>query len=68
MATSESEGVSIEEFRLLTERADLQLSPEELVELKPLYELHLMHIQTLRSIDFKAEEIGLAFHPDWPPA
>ena len=67
MATSERGEVSLEEFRLLVDRAGLVLSPEELKELKPLYEIHLKDIQTLRSIDLGAEEIGLAFHPDWPP-
>ena len=60
--------MSAEQFKLMTEMAGLGLTPEELAELKPLYDLYQEHIKVLRSIDFQAEEIGLTFHPDWPSA
>ena len=58
--------MTLEEFKLLTERAGLGLSADELEELKPLYERYFAHVELLHSIDFQAEEIALTFHPDWP--
>ncbi len=68
MSTSGSEGVTLEEFKLMTDRAGLGLSPQELEELKPLYELYLPYIKLLHSIDLmRGEEISLDFHPGWTP-
>ena len=58
--------VSIEAFRLMAEQAGLGLNQQELNELKPLYDLYFEYIKQLHSIDYQAEEIALAFHPDWP--
>ena len=68
MTTPGEGGVTPEEFRLMTERAGLGLRPDELEELKPLYDMYAQYIKTLHSIDFQAEEIGMTFHPDWPSA
>ena len=68
MATPGDEAVTSEEFKLMTERAGLGMSAEELDELKPMYELYAQYIQLLHSIDLQAEEIGVTFHPDWPTA
>ena len=68
MATSGQQAVTSEEFKLMTELAGLGLAPEELEELKPLYELYAEYIKILHSIAFQAEEIGMTFHPDWPSA
>ncbi len=68
MATPEQQAVTSEQFKLMTELAGLGLAPEELEELKPLYELYAEYIKILHSIDFQAEEIGMTFHPDWPSA
>ena len=57
----------MEEFRLMTQRAGLGMTPEEVAELKPLYELYAQYINMLHSIDLQAEEIGVTFHADWPP-
>ncbi len=65
MATARDEEITLEQFRLLAERAGLGLSSEDLSELKPLYELYLKQIAPMRSLNLKAEEIGVAFHPDW---
>jgi Asp-tRNA(Asn)/Glu-tRNA(Gln) amidotransferase C subunit len=66
MATPGGDSITPEEFKRLTEQAGLGLSDEELEKLRPLYELHLPYLAQLHSIDFKSEEISLAFHPDWP--
>ena len=48
--------------------AGLGMTDQELEDLKPLYDLYTQHTEILHSIDFGAEEIGMTFHPDWPPA
>jgi hypothetical protein len=68
MATPERQAVTSEEFKLMTELAGLGMAPEEVEELKPLYDLYFEYIKVLHSIDFQAEEIGMTFHPDWPSA
>ena len=65
MATPSEGAVGSEEFKLMTERAGLGLSAAELEELKPMYDLYAQYIKLLHSIDLQAEEIGVAFHPDW---
>lgn len=66
MSTQGSGGISMEEFRLMADRAGLGLTQTELEELKPLYELYLPHIEKLHSVDLGAEEISLSFEADWP--
>ena len=66
MSSANEPGVSFEEFRLMAERAGLGMTTQELEDLKPLYDLYTQYTETLHSIDFGAEEIGLTFHPDWP--
>ena len=65
MALSESEGASLEQLRSMSQQAGLGMSDRELEELKPLYDLYLEYIRKVHSIDLQAEEIGVAFHPDW---
>ena len=60
--------VTPEEFKLMSDRAGLGMSQEELDQLKPLYDLYAHYIQQLHSIDLQAEEIGVTFHPEWPSA
>jgi hypothetical protein len=68
MSSADEPGVSFEEFRLMAERAGLGMTVQELEDLKPLYDLYAQYTEILHSIDFGAEEIGMTFHPDWPPA
>ena len=68
MATSRGDMVTPEEFKLMSDRAGLGMSQQELDELKPLYDMYSQYIQQLHSIDLQAEEIGLNFHPEWPSA
>ena len=65
MSTTGDQKVSLEAFKLMAEQAGLGLNQQELEELKPLYDLYLPTINQLHSIDFQAEEMALAFHPDW---
>lgn len=66
MTTAGEGAVSLEVFKLLADRAGLGLSLKELEELKPLYDLHLGYVNQLHSIELGAEEIAVAFQPDWP--
>ncbi len=68
MSSANEPGVSFEEFRQMAQRAGLGMTTQELEDLKPLYDLYAQYTETLHSIDFGAEEIGMTFHPDWPSA
>ena len=52
----------------MTDRAGLGMSQEELDHLKPLYDLYALYLQQIHSIDLGAEDMGVAFHPEWPSA
>ena len=56
--------ISIEEFRLMADRAGLGMNQQELEDLKPIYELYLPYIEMVHSIDFGPEEMVVEFHPD----
>ena len=60
------EDISIEEFRLMADRAGLGLKEGELEELKPIYDLYAAYAAQLHEINFGAEEMVVEFHPDWP--
>ena len=49
----------------MAERAGLGLTEEELERLRPLYGLYLEFVNQLHSVDLQAEEIALAYQPDW---
>ena len=68
MTTPGEETVTSDEFRRMAEMAGLGMTQAELDELKPLYDLYTPYLKLLHSIEFGAEEIGVTFHPDWPPA
>ena len=64
----ESREVSMEEFRLMADRAGLGLTDQELEDLKPIYDLYAAYAAQLHDINFGAEEMVVEFHPDWPGA
>ena len=68
MATSGQQGVNAEQFAMMTRLAGLNMSQEEIDDLKPMYDLYSEYIRLVHSVDLQAEEIGLTFHPDWPTA
>ena len=65
---AESEGISLEHFKVLTERAGLQLSPEELTALKPMYDFYAEAIQSLHEVQLDAEDLAVTFLPNWASA
>ena len=60
--------VSMEEFKLMADRAGLGMSQDELDALKPIYELYAAYTRELHTLSFGAEEMVVEFHPDWPEA
>ena len=58
--------VSMEEFKLMADRAGLGMDQQELDELKPVYDLYAAYAQQLHAVNFGAEEMVVEFHPDWP--
>ena len=62
----EADGISMEEFKLMADRAGLGMSQDELDELKPIYEMYAAYAQQLHTLSFGAEEMVVEFHPDWP--
>jgi len=33
-----------------------------------LYDLYSLYLQQIHSIDLRAEDMGVTFHPEWPSA
>ena len=62
-----AEGIAPEAFRVLTERAGLALSDEELASLKPMFDFYAEQIDILHSIDLDNEDLAVAFVPTWDP-
>ena len=60
--------ISMEEFKLMADRAGLGMTQDELDSLKPIYELYAAYAQELHTLSFGAEEMVVEFHPDWPEA
>ena len=58
--------MSMEEFQLLADRAGFGMSQQELLELKPIYDMYAQWAEQLHAVDLRAEEMVLEFHPDWP--
>ena len=68
MASAGNSRVSMDQFKTMTELAGLGMTNEEIEQLKPLYDLYAQYINVVHSVELGAEEIGVTFHPDWPPA
>ena len=64
---AEPEGIPMENFRALVERARLTLSTEELESLKPMYDYYAGQIASLHDVDLGAEDLAVAFSPNWDP-
>lgn len=61
-----SQEVSIERLKIMAELAGLNMTEQEVEELKPLYDLHFQYARQLHAIDLGAEEIAVSFEADWP--
>ena len=65
MATPDA--ISLEQFQTLTERARLNLTPDEVAALKPMYDFYAAQIRSLHEIPLDAEDLAVSFSPTWAP-
>lgn len=64
---AELDGISLEAFRVLTERTGLSLSDAELTSLKPLFDFYAEQIEKLHQVELDVEDLAVTFAPDWAP-
>jgi hypothetical protein len=62
-----SEGISLEQLRVLSERAGLRLAEAELAALKPLYDHYARLVPALFAVDLEAEDLAVMYTPNWEP-
>ena len=65
MATPDA--ISLEQFQILTERARLNLTSDEVAALKPMYDFYAAQIRSLHEIPLDAEDLAVSFSPTWDP-
>lgn len=61
---SESESISIEDFRVLTERSGMSLNPDELAALKPMYDHFARQIAPIHQLELDAEDLAVVFQTE----
>ena len=64
---AESEGISVEQFGTLAERAGLTMKTEELTALKPMFDYYAKQIKLLFEIELDAEDLAVVYSPNWDP-
>ena len=64
----DSEYTTMEQFKALAERAGMDLTPEDLEELKPVYELYAEQAAQLHELDLGDGDLALTFSPDDGPS
>lgn len=64
---AERETISLDHFRILTTRAGLTLTADELAALKPMYDHYAGLIQSLHEVPLEAEDLAVTFSPNWDP-
>ena len=62
------EQLTLEQFKVLVDRAGVVISVEELPKMKDLYEQFYGYVQLIHSVDLGNEPLGVTFHPDWEPS
>ena len=61
---SETEGLSMEEFRARVAAAGLELTKDELESLKPLFDLQAGRVAKIHELDLGAEDLAVVFRPE----
>jgi len=64
---AECEGLSVEQFGTLAERAGLTMTIEELTALKPMFDYYAKQIKLLFEIELDAEDLAVVYSPNWDP-
>lgn len=62
--TGDGERESLDTIRAVAERAGLQLSDDELRELKPIYDRYATEAARLHEAPLDAEDLAVVFTPD----
>ena len=62
---SESDGISLERFKVLVERTGMSLTDEELESLKPMYDFYAERLPALHEVELGPEDLALVFSPVW---
>ena len=60
---AESEGISLDQLRILAQRAGLRLTTEELTSLKPMFDHYAKQIQMLYEVELDAEDLAVMYAP-----
>ena len=58
---------TLEDFRALTKRAGIELTDDELQELKPMYDHYLEPIARMNALELDAEDLAVVYSPGWDP-
>ena len=58
------DNISLDDFRVLTERSGMKLSDEELAALKPMYEHFARQIAPIHDLELDAEDLAVVFQPE----
>jgi hypothetical protein len=64
---AESEGIAIDQLRVLAERAGLALTNEDLTSLKPMFDHYAKQIRMLYDVELEAEDLAVSYSPNWDP-
>ena len=61
---AEHKELSIEDFRVLTERSGMSLSADELAALKPMYDHFARQIAPIHDLELDAEDLAVVFQTE----
>jgi hypothetical protein len=64
---AESEGISLDQLRVLAERAGLGMTDEELASLKPMFDHYAKQLKMLYDVELDAEDLAVTYSPNWDP-
>ena len=64
---ADSEGIALDNLRVLAEQVGLRLTPAELEHLKPMFDFYTTQIRVLHDLDLAAEDLAVVYSPNWDP-
>jgi hypothetical protein len=64
---AESEGISLDQLRVLADRAGLGMTNEELASLKPMFDHYAKQLKMLYDVELDAEDLAVTYSPNWDP-
>ena len=62
---AESEGIALDNLRVLAERVDMHLTTAELEHLKPMFDFYAEQMRRLHDLDLAAEDLAVVYSPNW---